>query len=112
MEIGTVLEYLAPGNHTGLEVIICRTRTVINHLCSTHTCRWLEVIGAYTLSAVEHTAGINTQLCQIHCSGMPHRGVWQTGDISHLLALSSQRYSHVGLAAAILAGKHISLRQS
>ena len=90
VEVVAVLQYLSPGYHAGLEVVICRTRAVVDYLCRPHPCRRLEVVCADALSAVEHSAGVYAQLCEVHRPCMSYGGVWQAGDIGHVFALRSQ----------------------
>ena len=101
-----------PGNHAWLQVEVGRIAAIVDHFRGSHACSGLEVIGADALSAVEHMAGVHPQLCQVHGTGMAHGSVWQTGDIGHVLSLCGERHGYVGLAAAILAGERVSLRQS
>ena len=85
-----VSQYLPPGNHARLQVVVGGIATVVDDLGCTHAGGRLEIVGADALTAIEHVIGIHTQLCQIHGSGMTNGGVWQTGDIGHILSLSGE----------------------
>ena len=112
MEISTVFKNLTPRYHAGPEVEIGRVGAIVDDLRRPHGCCRLEIVGADTLSAIKHMAGVHAQLRQVHRSGMAYRGIRQTGDIGDVLSLRGKRHGHIGLAATILAGKRIALCQS
>ena len=54
MKVGTIFQNFAPRNHAWFQVIICRTRTVVNNLGGTHAGSRFKVIGSYALSTIEY----------------------------------------------------------
>ena len=62
MEVGTVLQYLVPGNHAWFQVVVRRVGTVVDHFGCTHTGSRLKIVGTDALSTIEYMAGINAQL--------------------------------------------------
>ena len=112
MEVITVFQDLAPGNHLWFQVEIGRIGTVVDHLRCPHTGGWLEIIGTDALATIEHLTGVDAQLRQVHRTGMADGCIRQTGDIGHILTLGGERDGYISLTATIFAGEHVTLCQS